>query len=301
MIRETFQLFSGIGPWREKDLWARGIARWDDFPSEGDVLSPKLDGPLRAAIASAREALRERDVAKLAALIPAREHWRLYGELGDQAVFFDIEADAKENPRPTVVSLFDAEGLHVFIQGRNLDALPAALARWPIWVSFNGACYDVPILRRHFGGLEDPPVHLDLRFICRKLRLTGGLKEIEQRLGIGRPPHLKGVNGWDAVLLWRAYLQSGEVEALRFLVEYNLYDSFQLRTVMDRLYNGVARDLGCEVPEIPVFDRGEILYDVSRLLLAIGPTRHDRQVLERARASLDYDVRQGPGSARYLL
>ncbi|HET9451238.1 MAG TPA: ribonuclease H-like domain-containing protein [Aggregicoccus sp.] len=287
MLRRTFQHIPGVGPWREKDLWARGIRSWDDFPEAGPtvVISRKGDVAARERIAQAREALDRRDLAALAQLLPPREHWRLYPEFADSAVFWDIETDGQELQRPTVVSLFDARGLHVFIQGRNMDALPEALAARPLWVTFNGSCFDVPVLREYFGAgrFPTPAAHIDLRFVCRRLGMGGGLKEIEDELGLGRPPHMRGVNGWDAVLLWRAYRARGDVEALRFLVEYNLYDSFQLRTLMDTAYNRGADDLHCDVPRLPVFDRGDVLYDVSKLILELGPTQRDLNVLERIR------------------
>ena len=30
-LPRTFQLTKGVGPWRERDLWARDIETWDDF------------------------------------------------------------------------------------------------------------------------------------------------------------------------------------------------------------------------------------------------------------------------------
>ena len=62
-------------------------------------------------------------LSSLAALIPPREHWRLYGEFAEDAAFFDIETDGREHQRPTVVSVFARGDLQVFIQGRNLDQL----------------------------------------------------------------------------------------------------------------------------------------------------------------------------------
>ena len=235
----------------------------------------------RKRIEEARTALAARDLPALAKLLPPREHWRLYAEFAEQAVFFDIETDGVTNLRPTVVSLLDRTGLRVFIDGRNMEELPAALAESAIWVTFNGSCFDVPVLRRTFE-LPEPAAHLDLRFLCRRIKLAGGLKEIEDALGLGRPPHLRGVNGWDAVILWRAYQRSGDVEALRFLVEYNLYDAINLRTLMDIVYNGACEALVLDdVPRLPVFERGDILYDVSRRVLDLGPTARDLRVLER--------------------
>ncbi|PTL85877.1 ribonuclease H-like domain-containing protein [Vitiosangium sp. GDMCC 1.1324] len=293
MLRRTFQLISGVGPWKEKDLWARGIQTWDDFPGNGVVLGQKLDEAARRRLALAREALEQRNLKGLAAMVPQREHWRLYPEFAHDAVYFDIETDGAQEQVPTVVGLFDEGGLRVFIQGRNMDELPEAMAERRLWVTFNGSCFDVPVLRQYFGKrFPTPDAHIDLRFVCRRLGMGGGLKEIEDKLGLGRPPHMKGVNGWDAVLLWRAYRERGDVEALRFLVEYNLYDSFQLRSLMDKAYNRALDELNMDSePRVPVFERGEVLYDVSRLILELGPTERDLRVLERVRAQ-DRDLRQ---------
>ncbi|AGC45469.1 hypothetical protein MYSTI_04169 [Myxococcus stipitatus DSM 14675] len=288
MLRRTFQHIPGVGPWREKDLWARGFKTWDDFPAagEGIAITRKTDDIARERLALGRDALERRDLRRLAELIPPREHWRLYPEFHQDAVYFDIETDGREAQAPTVVSLFDASGLHVFIQGRNMDALPEALAARRLWVTFNGSTFDVPVLRNYFGAgrFPVPDAHIDLRFVTRRLGMGGGLKEIEGKIGAERPPHMKGVNGFDAVLLWRAYTRRGDVEALRFLVEYNLYDSFQLRTLMDVSYNRGADDLNQDVPRLPVFERGDVLYDVSRILLELSPTERDLQTLARVRA-----------------
>jgi uncharacterized protein YprB with RNaseH-like and TPR domain len=279
MIRSTFQIVRGVGPSRERDLWAEGIRTWDDFPPEGGAiaLSAKLDVAARARIAEAR--------AALARMTPPREHWRLYREFQHQAVFFDIETDGATGV-PTVVSLFHAQGFQVFQQGRDLEAIPVALARWPLWVTFNGAAYDVPILAAHLGGLPKPALHLDLCHVCRRIGWRGGLKRVEDRLGVGRPSHLRGVDGMDAVLLWRAWLATRDPTALRLLVEYNLYDSIQLRTVAERAYNHGAERAGLGAPMIqPVFEKGDVLYDVTRYLLALAPPGGEHDALGRARHS----------------
>jgi uncharacterized protein YprB with RNaseH-like and TPR domain len=201
MIRRTFQLVPGVGPWRERDLWARGITSWDEFPPAGarPVLSHRLDDFARARIEEARAALAAHQLAKLGALIPAREHWRLYAEFEKEAAFFDVEADGVTVHVPTVVSLYDAGGLQTFIRGRNLEELPERIAASRLWISFNGSCFDLPVLRRHFGCFPEPELHLDLRFLCRRIGLRGGLKHIEATLGIARPAHLLGVGGLQAV------------------------------------------------------------------------------------------------------
>lgn len=294
MIRRTFQHIPGVGPWREKDLWARGISTWDDFPLAGGGvgISSKVDEAARNRIATAKNALQTRDLGQLSKLLPSREHWRLYPEFSQDAVYFDIETDGRAEQRPTVVSLFDADGLHVFIEGRNMDALPEALARRRLWVTFNGSCFDVPVLKLHFPDLPEPEAHLDLRFIFRRLGFGAGLKALEDHFKLPRAPHLRGVDGWDAVILWRAYRDRGDLEALRILVEYNLYDAFNLRTLMDIAYNEAIERLNLPEPKVPVFERGEVLYDVSKILLELGPTERDLNVLQRVR-SKDRQLQDG--------
>ncbi len=274
MIERSFQLVPGIGPWRERDLWSRGLLSWDAFRDAPHLseLPPRQAESLGARIAEAEAALCYRDLPRLAGLLPPREHWRLYPAFLDEAAFLDIETDGASNGRPTVVGLFDRSGLHVFVQGRNLEALPEALSQSRLWVTFNGRCFDVPVLRRHFPELAAPAVHLDLRFLCRRVGLRGGLKAVEDLVGIPRPPHLRGVAGWDAVLLWRSWLANDELAALRFLVEYNLYDAFQLRALADTAYNLAVEQLAFDGERISVWERGDLLYDVSRLLLGLGPT-----------------------------
>jgi hypothetical protein len=59
---------------------------------------------------------------------------------------------------------------------------------------------------------------------------------------------------------------------------------------MDVAYNKGADDLNQDVPRLPVFDRGDVLYDVSRIILSLGPTERDMQTLARVR-SQDRDIR----------
>jgi uncharacterized protein YprB with RNaseH-like and TPR domain len=283
VIRRTFQLTSGVGPWREKDLWARGVLSWDLLPEEGEpVISRAQDAALRERIARARAALESRDLPALAALFPPREHWRLYPEFRDEALYFDIECDGRDAPAPTVVTTLDADGIHTFIQGRNLDALPERMGRRGLWVSFNGTVFDVPILKAHFGGgLPAPAVHLDLRFFFRKLGKGMGLKALEDELGLSRPRHLCTLNGLGAVDLWRQYRATGDLGPLRLLVEYNAYDAINLRGVLDRGYNRAVERLAFDGERVPEFERGDVLYDLSRLLLSLEPTGEDVKVARR--------------------
>jgi uncharacterized protein len=269
LIERTFQLVKGVGPWREKDIWAKGFANWEAFErADSTVASAQIDAELRLAIPKARDA---QTLHELAAMIPEREHWRLYTRFVDQAAFMDLEADGDE--QITVGGVFDRDGPATFIRGADGPAallhLATRLEQSPMWVTFNGGTFDIPVLKRHFPGLKLPAVHLDLRFLVRRVRLKGGLKDVEEQLGLHRPPHLKGVRGFDAIRLWREYQTTRNPDALRILVEYNLYDAINLRSLVEVCIARAADQLAWDEPRVAPFERGDVLYDLSKLLLAL--------------------------------
>ena len=75
--------------------------------------------------------------------------------------------------------------------------------------------------------------HIDLRHVCAKLGLHGGLKQIEKTLGIKRPDDLEGVSGEDAVYLWQQYKATGKRDYLETLVRYNEEDIVNLMPIAD--------------------------------------------------------------------
>lgn len=268
-LQRTFQLSKGVGPWRERDLWARELETWDDFEraaASGAVMSSRLDAETLDQIARLRGALAAGDLPTIAKAVARREHWRIYPHFTRQAAFFDIEADGENVP--TVVGVLDGQGVATFRRGHSLEQLPERLAASPIWVTFNGGAFDIPALEAHFETFPEPLVHVDLRFLVRKARLKGGLKAVEDGLGMHRPPHLKGLRGFDAIRLWREFNASQSLTALRILVEYNLYDAINLRPVLEWTMWKLAEQYAWRLEKRPIFERGDVLYDVSRLVLA---------------------------------
>jgi len=66
--------------------------------------------------------------------------------------------------------------------------------------TYNGSRFDLPFIHGSLGiDLTDVFHHHDLMYDCWRCNLKGGFKAVEQQLGILR--QLKGMNGWDAVLL----------------------------------------------------------------------------------------------------
>ncbi len=226
-----------------------------------------LDRQLQEAIARCRDALQRNALAELAQLVPAREHWRLYGHFENHAAFFDIEADAEHEP--TVIGVMDQQGVASFRRHHDLGQFPQRLAQSQLWVTFNGSVFDVPALEKAFDHFPKPVVHLDLRFLIRHAKLKGGLKGVEDAIGIGRPQHLRGLKGLDAIRLWREWYFNGDLKALRLLTEYNLYDAINLRSVLEWTLWRMADFHQWNVTTSRIFERGDVLYDVSQLVLAL--------------------------------
>jgi uncharacterized protein YprB with RNaseH-like and TPR domain len=266
MIRSTFRIAPGVGPFLEGRLWTAGILRWEDFPLEPTVaLSPSVDVRVRAAIERARAALEARDADELAAMIPRAERWRLYGAFGDDAAFLDVETDGDAL---TAIGILDARGPRVLLAGRDLERFPEEARGWKLLVTFNGLSFDVPVLRRAFRGWRPPRAHVDLRHVWGRLGHSGGLKLLEREVGVGRPAHVAGLTGRDAVRLWRAHL-GGDGDALRLFAEYNLLDTVNLRTLMDLAYNRMIERLRLPAAPVRVEERGDVRYDVTKVLLAL--------------------------------
>jgi uncharacterized protein YprB with RNaseH-like and TPR domain len=267
VLRATFQLVAGVGPTRERGLWQAGVTDWGRWRPAGvaGIVPDALCEKLGRAIGVVAAALDRGDLPALARALPGREMWRLYAPFAERAVYLDIETD---NEGITAIGIYDHRGPRILLAGRDLEQFPDLVPRDCLLVTFNGACFDVPVLRRCFPDWEAPAAHIDLRAVWTRLGQWGGLKCIENRLGIGRPDHLRGVTGSGAVWLWRD-AQNGNRRALQRFAEYNLYDTINLRTLLVMAHNQLAAATGLDVPALPHFARGDVLYDVSKLLLAL--------------------------------
>jgi uncharacterized protein len=262
VLTASFRHIRGIGGMRERQLWMRGVSSWEALPT-GEILAPRLDELLRAGVAESARQLASNDVDFFARALPETEHWRLLPHVLDDAGFVDVET-AEE---VTVIGILDREGPRSFVRGRDLDEFPARAARWRAIVTFNGTAFDLPHLQRLFPRWMRPAAHVDLCILLRRVGESGGLKEIEPRLGLHRPAHLLPLRAADAVWLWRAQ-REGDRTALRRLLEYNLHDAFHLRPIAEIAYNRMLRRSGMPAAPVEVTDRGALLYDVSKAVEA---------------------------------
>lgn len=235
MLRATFQHFSGVGPVTEAELWQAGLRDWQDLitPTPDFRLGKRALARLAQEVAASERALAERDAGWFGRRLPVREHWRLYPEFREETAFLDIETTGLSPYEGivTVVGVHGAGGTRSFVAGEDLEELPAYLRRFKVLVTFNGSRFDVPFLEVAFPQLVVPSVHIDLRFVLYRLGHAGGLKRIEERLGIGDRAGVEGIAGLDAVRLWQEY-RRGSASALDRLIRYNRADTVNLEPLL---------------------------------------------------------------------
>ncbi len=232
MLRRTFLHLYGVGETTERRWWAQGLRDWSDYLAAAEPPGPPAARrENRERVAACLRCWEQGAWGRLDALLPGAAHWRAYGDLGRRALYLDIETTGGFENEITILGAFDGHEYRAFIAGRDLDQALRWMDRYPLWVTYNGARFDVPLIRSHFRREPTNAFHVDLLWPLRRLGLRGGLKQIETALGIERPPEVRGLSGWDAVRLWNEY-RRGSAEALDLLVRYNREDTRNLETLM---------------------------------------------------------------------
>lgn len=246
MIRNTFQLLPAVGPGKERTIWKDGVLNWSQFLERSSVkgIADKKKKSADTIIEECVNLLHERKILDLSARMPRTEHWRLYEEAHENVAYLDIETDGlSRDSLITVVSVHRTSGTTTLVhgQGLNEETLKNALSGASLLVTFNGSCFDVPVMRNSFPSLDLEIPHFDLRFACRRIGLTGGLKKIETMTGLCRDESLASVDGEDAVRLWRAWKRLGDQKSLETLIKYNRADTINLVALADIVYPALVR------------------------------------------------------------
>lgn len=247
MIESTFQILPRFGPKKEATLWASGIRKWSEF-IEADVVGnikgeqkERMDSQLNYAY----ELLDSGDCLGLGNMLKPREHWRLYDRFKSTVGYLDIETDGLDRDSEiTVVTVHKKSGTVTLVNGEDLssESLSKALSDVSMLVTFNGRCFDVPTLRCSFPDVDLDLPHFDLRFGCKDIGMSGGLKNIERAIGLKRSEDIAEVDGLEAVRLWKRWTNRGDEESLRRLVEYNRADTINLEVLADTVYPRLVKE-----------------------------------------------------------
>ncbi len=236
MLRQTFLHLYGVGEATERRWWARGLLDWRDYLALEEPAGPpaaRLEN--RRRVEACERWWQEGAWDRLDRALPGAVHWRAFGDLGDRALYLDIETSGDPYNEITVIGTYDGRECRTYVAGRDLDDALRQIERHPLIVTYNGAAFDIPLVRAHFRHVRLVAIHADLLYPLRRLGLRGGLKAIERALGIERPDEVRGLGGWDAVKLWQEHCR-GSKEALDLLLAYNREDTRNLQKLAAHVF-----------------------------------------------------------------
>jgi uncharacterized protein YprB with RNaseH-like and TPR domain/predicted nuclease with RNAse H fold/dephospho-CoA kinase len=256
LITSTFCHLRGIGPDREQALWKSGVATWDDFERKYQPQFSLFSGNTRDSavlreLELSRKALDERQLEYFAEKLPKREHYRLAYAFPEDTIFLDIETTglSRYYDYITLVGLARGSSYQVHLRGSDPRPLVEAVNSAKVVVTFNGSLFDLPFLKQEFGQLRVPKVHVDLRFLARRVGLQGGQKELEERLSLKRPAEIADVRGDSAPVLWHRF-RRGDEEALRKLILYNHSDVHGMKGIFDVVAGRLVNRLRIPLAEL---------------------------------------------------
>jgi uncharacterized protein len=252
MIRNTFCILDGIGEKLERRLWKEGILTWEDFTDSAQLLgySDERKRFFDESLSRNRIELDAGNAGYFSKKLKRREHWRLFNSFRDEAVCLDIETNGfqpNSGGYVTVVGLYNGYDYKCLVRGENLteENLRRELEPYKCLITFYGAGFDIPYLLRSFSGIEFNMPHFDLCFGVKRLGFKGGLKKLENDLGIERDESVVGLDGYAAVKLWES-ARKGSSEALQKLIMYNREDTVNLMQIAAILYDRLKHSTGIE-------------------------------------------------------
>jgi len=237
VLRRTFCHVPGVGLKAEQRLWGEGVVSWDAVGRVHAALGAVRCERLSRHLEESQRQLAGNNPGFFAETMPASEHWRLYPEFRDSVAYVDIETTGLGGPRDhiTTIALYDGHSIRHYVHGQNLAEFARDIQAYRLLVTYNGKCFDLPMLRASFGIPLDQ-AHIDLRYVLASLGYKGGLKGCERRLGLDRGD-LANVDGYLAVLLWQDYRGRGNPHALETLLAYNIRDVVNLEPLLIQAYN----------------------------------------------------------------
>ena len=182
LLRRSFQHLPGISAAEEARLWTEGISDWADLirhtPVQLDMYRKRGDA-LQSAVDASEEALANRNVAFFASLLPKREHYRVAASFPERCVFLDIESTGLSTyyDQVTLVGWSVDDTYTVLIDPDRIEELERHLREHAMVVTFNGSLFDLPFLARRFKKSWSDLFHVDLRYLSKRVGLTGGQKK----------------------------------------------------------------------------------------------------------------------------
>jgi uncharacterized protein YprB with RNaseH-like and TPR domain len=252
MLEQTFCHIPGIGAKSEQGLWSSGIHHWSHVAGH-PALPSRRAAMLTQHADESIERLHKHDAPFFAERLQSNQHWRLFPHFRDRVAYLDIETTGLERPGDhiTTIALYDGKKIRHYVHGDNLHLFKWDILEYDLLVTFNGKSFDVPFIESYFD-MQLPTPHIDLRYVLSSLGYSGGLKQIERKMGFNRGD-LAEVDGFFAVVLWNDYKRKNNQAALETLLAYNIVDTVNLESLMVQAYNlKVAETPFAELLKLPI-------------------------------------------------
>lgn len=241
MLEHSFIHLPNFGPIKEKKLWELGVLTWDDFLSNYSSNPNSVN--YCSIIENSKYALTSKDLNFFSKNFPTNEMWRTV-PIAKKIAYLDIETTGTSTTdHITVIGVYDGEKTNSYIYGENIDDFKKDIQKYDMVATFNGSLFDIPFIKREMD-VDLPSLHVDLRFLLASLEITGGLKKIEKAFGFQRENDLDGLNGYDAIILWRKYRKSKNRDFLDLLVRYNGADVENLEKLLNWAYKEKRKRTG---------------------------------------------------------
>ena len=262
LLRRSFQLLPGISASKEAKLRSEGLQDWNDLllrtPAQLDLFRKRASA-LRSAIEASEEALANRDVEFFKERLPKRELYRIAASFPELCVFLDIESTglSKYYDQVTLVGWSVGSSYEVLVDPSETCQLERDLRAQPIVITFNGTLFDLPFLTNRFKTDWSGATHLDLRYLAKRVGLTGGQKNIEVKIGLARQAPLEGITGAEAVALWFDY-KEGDLNALRKLIRYNHADIEGMKFLFEHVVARLEPGTGAGFVNGGLFERSSV-------------------------------------------
>lgn len=221
-----------VGLKKEKSIWNQGIGTWDEFlSSKIKGISQKSKERHDRQIRLAKINLDYENTLYFKQALPPSQMWRIYPEFKDKAAYVDIETSGYYI---TVIGIYNGYEVKHFVKGFNLNrnAILNELYKHKLLLTFNGSSFDIPMIEKALNHKLNI-AHIDLRHVCSRIGLNGGLKSIEHQLKIKRDYKVQGMAGCEAVYCWEMFQHTGEKEYLDLLLQYNAEDVLNLKPLAE--------------------------------------------------------------------
>jgi uncharacterized protein YprB with RNaseH-like and TPR domain/predicted nuclease with RNAse H fold/dephospho-CoA kinase len=235
MLKNTFQHIEGFGSIKELNFWKSGIVSWEEFIRRNSYQLDMFDnGKAKSILESSLTAFEKGDADFFAKTLSASEYYRIALTFPEDVIFFDIETTglSRYYDHITLIGWSFLGEFNVYYKGLGKEKLVTAFKRAKCIVTFNGSLFDLPFIRNEFPELKIPVCHIDLRFFARRFGFSGGLKEIEKKIGFKRFGDAKKLSGEFAPILWHKY-KEGDLKSLEKLIEYNRFDIDGMKLLLD--------------------------------------------------------------------